>query len=92
MREIGLEQANQIADDVHVDAMGNVLARRKGAGKKHLRVMVAAHMDEVGFMLTHEDDKDPGFFRFDTVGGIDLRYCHGNGCWLASTYAWCDWR
>lgn len=77
VREIVLEQVNPMADDVRVDAMGNVLARRKGAGKKHLRVMVAAHMDEVGFMLTHEDDKEAGFFRFETVGGIDLRILPG---------------
>jgi putative aminopeptidase FrvX len=39
--------------------------------------MVAAHMDEVGFMITHEDDKEAGFFRFELIGGIDLRVLAG---------------
>ncbi|MBN1537959.1 MAG: M20/M25/M40 family metallo-hydrolase [Anaerolineales bacterium] len=72
VRTLVLEHIRPIADEVRVDAMGNVLATRKGEGKDHLRVMVAAHMDEVGFMITHEDDKETGFFRFDLVGGIDV--------------------
>jgi len=40
-------------------------------------VMIAAHMDEVGFMITHEEDKEAGFFRFELVGGIDLRILAG---------------
>ncbi len=77
VRAIVLEQVRPLVDDVRVDAMGNVLAIRKGAAKNRLRVMVAAHMDEVGFMITYEDDKDAGFFRFEMVGGIDLRFLAG---------------
>lgn len=77
VRAIVLEQVRPLADDVCVDAMGNVLATRKGAGNKRLRVMVAAHMDEVGFMLTQEDDKEAGFFRFEIIGGMDLRVLPG---------------
>ncbi len=77
VRAIVKEQINSLADDVRVDAMGNILAIRKGAGKNRLRVMMAAHMDEVGFMITHEEDKEAGFFRFDLVGGIDLRILAG---------------
>lgn len=47
--------------------MGNVYAIKKGKDKK--RVMIGAHMDEIGFMVTHIDDK--GFVRFHTLGGFD---------------------
>ncbi len=77
VRAIVLEQIRPIADDVKIDALGNVLATRrstKPAGKP-LRVMLAAHMDEVGLMLTN--DEGEGIFRFDVVGGVDPRQLAG---------------
>jgi len=68
VRSIVLEQVQPVADEVSVDPMGNVLAKRYGAGERRMRVMVAAHMDEVGLMLTN--DEGDGVFRFETVGGI----------------------
>jgi endoglucanase len=47
--------------------MGNVYAIKKGKSDK--KVMIGAHMDEIGFMVTHIDDK--GFIRFHTLGGFD---------------------
>jgi endoglucanase len=65
-----------VADAVKVDALGNVLATKLGSqGEKRLRVMLAAHMDEVGFMLTGEDGD--GLYRFDLVGGMDERQLPG---------------
>src|SRR5690606_13879135 len=56
-------------DEVRVDALGNVIARRRGAGGPAARrVMVAAHMDEIGVIVTHIDDN--GFLRFAPVGGV----------------------
>lgn len=77
VRSIVLEQIRPLVEDIRVDAMGNILAVKHGTGKNRLRAMVAAHMDEVGFMLTHEEDKDSGFYRFEIVGGIDMRYLAG---------------
>ncbi len=54
-------------DEVRVDALGNLIALRKGAGGGK-RVMLAAHMDQIGLMVTHIDAK--GFLRFSAVGGI----------------------
>jgi tetrahedral aminopeptidase len=45
-----------------------------------VRVMVAAHMDEVGFMITHNDGE--GLFRFEVVGGIDERQLPGKPVWV----------
>jgi len=75
VRTIVLEQVRPAADEVKVDALGNVLATRHGQGENRLRVMLAAHMDEVGFMLTN--DEEDGIFRFDTVGGLDARQLAG---------------
>ena len=47
--------------------MGNIVAIKKG--KENKRVMIAAHMDEIGFIVTHIDDK--GFIYFHTLGGFD---------------------
>jgi tetrahedral aminopeptidase len=67
VREIVLREVKKLADSVSVDNMGNVIAVKKG--KTDQRVMVAAHMDEIGFMITHIDDQ--GFLRFIPLGGFD---------------------
>lgn len=77
VREIVLEQVRPHADQVKVDHLGNVLATKSGGGEKLLRVMLAAHMDEVGFMLTHNEDKEDGIFRFEAVGGVHTAYLAG---------------
>ena len=75
VRSIVHQSVAPFADEVRVDALGNVLAVRKAKTNPALRVMLAAHMDEVGFMLTHGDEN--GFFSFETVGGIDERLVPG---------------
>jgi tetrahedral aminopeptidase len=71
VRKIVLEKVAPYADNVKVDALGNLLATKKGRGTKRLRVMLDAHMDEVGFMLVAEDGD--GIYEFKTIGGIDAR-------------------
>lgn len=56
-----------LADSVRVDTLGNLIAVKRGRGAK---VMVAAHMDEIGFMVNHVDAN--GFLRFSSIGGIYL--------------------
>jgi endoglucanase len=75
VRSIVLEQVRPHAKDVRVDALGNVLVVQRGGADKPLRVLLAAHMDEVGFIITGEDGD--GLYRFDTVGGIDVRLLPG---------------
>lgn len=75
VRRIVMEEIKGHADDVRVDALGNVLATRCGQGRNRVRVMLDAHMDEVGFMIVAEDGK--GIYHFETVGGIDVRHLVG---------------
>ncbi len=75
VRKIVLEEIKPYADEVRVDALGSVLATRCGQGRNRPRVMLDAHMDEVGFMIV-ADDGD-GIYRFVTVGGIDSRHLVG---------------
>src|SRR4026209_882115 len=78
VRKIVLEEIKPYADDVRVDALGNVLAGRRGrtrGGAKRVRVMLDAHMDEVGFRIVADDGG--GIYRFETVGGIDSRHLLG---------------
>jgi endoglucanase len=77
VRRIVLDEVKPYADEVKVDALGSVLATRRGTGKgkARMRVMLDAHMDEVGFMIV-SDDGD-GLYRFETVGGIDVRHLVG---------------
>jgi len=68
IRSYLIDKASKLADEVKTDAMGNVIAIIKGsAGAK--KIMVAAHMDEIAYMVTHIDDD--GFIRFHTLGGFD---------------------
>ncbi|HET6594264.1 MAG TPA: M20/M25/M40 family metallo-hydrolase [Anaerolineales bacterium] len=75
VRKIVLEEVKPYADDVKVDALGSVLVTKNGRGRKRVRVMLDAHMDEVGFMVVDEDGE--GLYRFETVGGIDVRLLVG---------------
>lgn len=80
VRAIVLEHIRPLVDEIKVDALGNVLAVKKGQGEKRLRVMLAAHMDEVGFILTHSEES--GLFRFEVVGNIDVRLLPGKPVWV----------
>ncbi len=66
---VAREALQPLADDVHADALGNLIARKRGRGGP--RVMLAAHLDEIGFIVRHIDDK--GFLRLQAVGGFDTR-------------------
>jgi putative aminopeptidase FrvX len=68
VRDLVQKELKGLVDDVRTDALGNVIAHKKGKGPK---VMVAAHMDEIGFYVKHVDDK--GFLRVQNVGGFDTR-------------------
>lgn len=65
VREAIAAIAGEYIDDVTTDALGNLICRKKGSGKK---VLFAAHMDSIGVVATYIDEK--GFIRFSQVGGL----------------------
>jgi len=69
IREVVKEALAPLVDSVETDVMGNVIGLKRGNGAR--KVMLAAHMDEIGFMVRHIDDK--GFVRLHPLGGFDAR-------------------
>lgn len=65
VREAIAAIAGEYIDDITTDALGNLICRKKGAGKK---LLFAAHMDSIGVVATYIDEK--GFIRFSPVGGL----------------------
>lgn len=60
-----------LCDDVTLDPMGSLIASRKSKAKVAKRVLLACHIDEIGFYVKHVDEK--GFLRIHNVGGFDTR-------------------
>ncbi|MCV9389391.1 M42 family metallopeptidase [Reichenbachiella ulvae] len=67
IRNLIIEEIKDHVDSYSIDNMGNIIAIKKGETDK--KVMVAAHMDEIGFIVSHIDDN--GFVRFQPLGGFD---------------------
>lgn len=76
IRAIVTKELESMCDKVWTDTLGNVIGFKKGKGKKgHRKIMLAAHMDEIGFLVTHVSDK--GFLRISPAGGFDPRTLMG---------------
>lgn len=73
-------------DDWHVDNMGNLIACKKGTGEQNLRVMVDAHMDEVGLIVT--GFASDGTIKFNKIGGIDDRTLLGKAVQVGPKKIW----
>lgn len=69
IRAIVREALTGYVDEIEVDRLGNVIAHKRGPGPK---VVVAAHMDEIGFFVSHVDE-ETGYLRIEPVGGFDPR-------------------
>ena len=66
IKEVIKEEIKDYADEIREDALGNLIAVKKGLGKK---IMIASHMDEIGVMINSIDEK--GFLRFTNIGGVN---------------------
>ena len=64
-REIAREELGALTDEVHTDSLGSVIGTKRG--DDDVRVMLAGHTDEIGFLVKYIDDK--GFLRLQTLGG-----------------------
>ena len=73
VREVWKKETTRFAEDVRVDLHGNAIASLNGAGSP--RIMLAGHMDELGFQVVHIDEE--GYISFNTVGGFDMAIVPG---------------
>lgn len=64
------EMISPFIDECYTDSLGNLIALKRGIGRNRKKVMLCAHMDEIGFIVTYIEDN--GFIRISTVGGINL--------------------
>lgn len=76
VRELVRSEIESFADEVSVDALGNLIVRKGQKDVKGLRVILSAHLDEIGVIATHIDQN--GFVRFINIGGVHPRTCIGN--------------
>ena len=68
VREIIHAEVQPLADEIRVDALGNLIVRKGSLTPEGRKIMIAAHMDEIGLVASHIDEN--GFVRFTTVGGV----------------------
>jgi putative aminopeptidase FrvX len=71
VRDAIVAEISDVVDDYRVDNLGNLIARKRATARSEgpaRKVMLAAHMDEIGVMVTHVDED--GFLRFTPVGGV----------------------
>lgn len=73
IRDLVLAEVEAHADEARTDALGNLIVRKGEKADDRLRIMLAAHIDEIGIIATHIDDN--GFVRFTNIGGVFPRYC-----------------
>jgi len=68
IRAVIRDEVKPFADDIHVDPLGSLIVRKGKAQKNGRKIMIAAHMDEIGLVATHIDPR--GFVRFTNIGGV----------------------
>lgn len=75
VRDAIRQDVQDLADEIRVDALGNLIVRKGQKGEGGLRIMLAAHMDEIGVIVTHVDEN--GFVRFTSNGYLYPRTLFG---------------
>ncbi len=75
IRDVIREEITDAADEIRVDTLGSLIAKKGTKTDDGMRVMISAHIDEIGLMVTHVDAN--GFVRFTNIGGINPLTCYG---------------
>ena len=75
IRDVIREAIADNADEVRVNALGSLIAKKGTKTENGMRVMISAHIDEIGLMITHIDVN--GFVRFTNIGGVNPLTCYG---------------
>jgi len=83
VRDYIMQEAKPFASEVITDSIGNLMIFKKGKSAPQKRLMLAAHMDEVGIIVT--GITEDGYLKFDFVGGVDRRVVIGQRVWFGDT-------
>jgi putative aminopeptidase FrvX len=75
IRAMVRDEVEAYADEIKVDALGNLIVRKGNGTAEGIKIMLAAHIDEIGVMVTQVDAN--GFIRFTTLGGVRPHTCIG---------------
>ena len=75
IRSVVQAEIEPFVEALQVDALGNLIAQKGQGGADGIKIMLAAHIDEIGIMVTHVDEN--GFIRFTTLGGVRPYTCVG---------------
>ncbi len=75
IRAVVRKEVEPYADDIQTDALGNLIVRKGMGSPGGIKVMLAAHIDEIGLMVSQVDEQ--GFVRFTTLGGVRPYTCIG---------------
>jgi tetrahedral aminopeptidase len=75
IRSVIQKEVEPYADSMQVDALGNLIVQKGKGGAGGIKIMLAAHMDEIGVMASQVDEN--GFIRFSTLGGVRPYTCVG---------------
>ncbi|MEO0230182.1 MAG: M42 family metallopeptidase [candidate division WOR-3 bacterium] len=76
--KVWVDRAKKFADRVYTDYHGNAIAVINEG--KEPRVMLAGHIDEIGYMITYVDEQ--GYLYFNTIGGVDPQIAQGQRVWI----------
>ena len=83
VRDYIIEKIKDYAE-YSIDPLGNLIVFKKGKNPAKNKVMLDAHMDEVGLIVT--SITEDGYLKFDTLGGIDARTLYGKQVMIGNSY------
>lgn len=84
IKNIIISEISNFVDSYKIDNLGNIIAFKKGKSKPKSKLLISAHMDEVGFIVTYITDK--GLLKFSSVGGIDSKVVHAKGVTIGKNH------
>ena len=87
VRSVILSEIEPYADEIHISPLGNILAFKKGEKRPEKKLMLCAHMDEVGFVITNITEN--GLLKFTTVGNIRPEVLSGRDVLVSSAQSRC---
>lgn len=81
--DVWCKEISQYVDEINLTNIGNAVAVKSGCGNERKKIMITAHADEIGIIVTYIDND--GYLYFDEIGGIDTNILPGRIVLIKST-------